>query len=235
MQRQPSTRKRLADKLFPQDCLLCGDPIAELLLCVACRADLPLLAATRCPVCALPTAQGTPCGRCIANLPGFDATLAAMAYAYPLEPLILHYKYGTGIALASLFADAIDGAIPAEGLPDVVTAIPLSRARLVERGFNQALEIAKPLAARRGIPLRADLCVRVRHTGAQADLPYRERRKNVHGAFACIEDLSGMTVAVVDDVMTTGSTLDEFARTLKKWGAARVINWVLARTLPGHR
>ena len=235
MQHQRSTRKRLADRFFPQDCLLCGDPVAELLLCAACRADLPLLAAMRCPVCALPTTHGTRCGRCIADPPGFDATFAAMAYAYPLEPLILQYKYGTGISLASLFADAIDGAIPAEGLPDVVTAIPLSRARLVERGFNQALEIARPLAARRGVPLRTDLCVRVRHTGAQADLPYRQRRKNVRGAFACMEDLSGMTVAVVDDVMTTGSTLDEFARSLKLQGTARVINWVLARTLRGHR
>ena len=229
-----SSQKRLADRLFPQDCVLCGDPAAALLLCAACRADLPLLPAMRCPVCALPTAQGTPCGHCISDPPAFDATAAAMAYAYPLEPLILHYKYGTGMPLASLFADAINGVIPADGPPDVVTAIPLSRARLVERGFNQALEIAKPLAGKRGIPLRADLGVRIRHTGAQADLPYRERRKNVRGAFACIEDLGGMTIAVVDDVMTTGSTLDEFARTLKQRGAMRVVNWVLARTLP-HR
>jgi predicted amidophosphoribosyltransferase len=84
----------------------------------------------------------------------------------------------------------------------------------------------------RGIALRADLAVRVRHTEAQAELPFAAPRKNVRGVFACLEDLSGLRVAVVDDVMTTGATLDEFAKTLKKHGAARVENWVVARALP---
>ena len=80
--------------------------------------------------------------------------------------------------------------------------------------------------------LRAELGHRVRHTHAQADLPFDQRRKNVRGAFACTEDLSGLHIAVVDDVMTTGATLDEFARMLKQRGAASVANWVVGRALP---
>jgi ComF family protein len=133
--------------------------------------------------------------------------------------------------VGALLGNLLDAAVPAQPDIDCIGFIPLSRERLAERGFNQALEIARPLARARGIALRSDLAVRVRHAGAQAELPFAARRKNVRGAFACLEDLSGLRVAVVDDVMTTGATLDEFAKTLKKRGAARVENWVVARAL----
>ncbi len=222
--------------------MLCGAAESSLttaqgttaLLCAPCRRHLPYLPAQRCRLCALPTAGAAICGRCLAKPPRFDATCAALAYDYPLEPLLRQYKYHGAVALAALFSELLAQALAQAAAPaqiDVNTVMPLSRERLSERGFNQALEIARPLAKSRGMILRADLGHRVRHTQAQADLPFDARRKNVRGAFACIEDLSGMRVAVVDDVMTTGATLDEFARTLKRRGAASVVNWVVARAL----
>jgi ComF family protein len=230
-------RQRVLAALLPQECVLCGAVESlrihghSTLLCDACRGDLPYLSKPGCPVCALPTAGGNVCGRCLADPPHFDATHAALAYEYPVEPLMQFYKYRSGVAVGALLADLLNTDIAAPAAVDFVAVIPLSPARLAERGFNQALEIARPLARMHDIPLRADLGVRIRHTGAQAALPFAERRKNVRGAFACMENLSGMRIAVVDDVMTTGATLDEFAGTLKKRGAARVVNWVVARAL----
>ena len=107
--------------------------------------------------------------------------------------------------------------------------MPLHPARLRERGFNQAVELARPLARRLGVPLAAALCRRLRDTPAQASLDRAARRRNVRGAFACDGDLSGRHVAVVDDVLTSGATIDALARALKKAGAARVSAWVAAR------
>jgi len=111
---------------------------------------------------------------------------------------------------------------------DCIVPVPLSSARLRERGYNQSVEIARRLGAK----LDLALCVRERDTPAQMDLPYEERRRNVRGAFRCTRALLGSSVAVVDDVMTTGETLNEIASVLKKAGAARVVNWVVVRTLP---
>jgi ComF family protein len=233
-------RKRALAALLPQDCVMCGaaeSPTASAqdhssLLCDACRADLPWLPRPCCPVCALPTAGAAVCGRCIANPPHFDATRAALAYRYPIEPLMQFYKYRGGVAVGALLGKLLGAAVSTAGPIDFIAFVPLSAARLAERGFNQALEIARPLSKSLATALRTDVCVRVRHTGAQAALPYAERRKNVRGAFACLEDLSGLRIAVVDDVMTTGATLDEIAKTLKKRGAIHVENWVVARALP---
>jgi ComF family protein len=234
----PSFCRRILAAVQPQDCVLCGSHASyrrhsadHVMLCGECQEDLPYLRRPGCPVCALPTAGGSLCGRCVASPPQFDATFAALAYRYPIEPLMQFYKYRSGVAIGALLGKLLDAAVPAQPDVDCLAFIPLSRERLAERGFNQALEIARPIAKARGITLRLDLAVRVRHTGAQAELPFAARRKNIRGAFACLEDLSGLRIAVIDDVMTTGATLDEFARTLKKRGAARVENWVVARTL----
>jgi ComF family protein len=233
-------RKRALAALLPQDCVMCGAAESQSvpaqdhssLLCGACHADLPWLPRPCCPVCALPTPGAAVCGRCIANPPHFDATRAALAYRYPIEPLMQFYKYRGGVAVGALLAKLLGAAVSTAGPIDFIAFVPLSGARLAERGFNQALEIARPLSKSLAIALRTDVCFRARHTGAQAALPYAERRKNVRGAFACLEDLSGLRIAVVDDVMTTGATLDEIAKTLKKRGAIHVENWVVARALP---
>ena len=125
---------------------------------------------------------------------------------------------------------AIENAPP----PDMIVPMPLSPERLRERGFNQSLELAKLLAARTGVALEPEGCVRVRHSAAQSALPWPERAANIRGAFVCMADVAGRSVAVVDDVLTTGATLNELSRVLRKQGATTITGWIGARTLaPG--
>ena len=216
-------------RLLPQDCVLCGRPDADALLCRDCQADLVPLPDEHCSLCALPTPAGATCGECLCHTPNFDATYAALVYAYPLDGLVQAFKYGHQLALSDYFARRMCVAPPPRA--DVMMPLPLSMQRLRERGFNQAAELAKPLARALRMPLDMASPLRVTDTAAQASLPWKQRRANVRHAFECRADLSGKSVVVIDDVMTTGATLDEFAATLKRQGAVRVTNWVLARTL----
>jgi ComF family protein len=218
--------------LLPQDCTICGQGSGNRLVCAACEADLPHLVGPLCPVCALPTADGTICGACQSVPPHFDASFAAFRYAFPVEHVVQGLKYRHRLPLAGWLADALVRRIGLAGV-DCILPLPLSAQRMQERGFNQAQEIARPLARRLGLPLVSDTCARVLDTAPQASLPWKERQANIRNAFECRIDLSGKTIAVVDDVMTTGATLNEFARMLKLHGAARVENWVAVRTLPG--
>lgn len=224
--------KWLGAALLPQDCFLCGAASGAALLCAACGNDLPRLPAAtrRCPVCALPTPGGETCGACLKQPPHFDATHACFRYDFPVDRLVQALKYRHRLVIADYFATSLLEALP-RAQSDLLLALPLSAQRLRERGFNQALEIARPLARRLGLPLPLDGYARVIDTAPQTGLPWNERRKNIQGAFECALDLSGKSIAVVDDVMTTGATLNEFARTLKKHGAASVTNWVVARAL----
>jgi ComF family protein len=223
-----------ARRALPQRCELCAAPSGALLLCSACLRSLPRLGST-CPVCALPTPGGEVCGRCLAHPPPFAATLAAFAYAFPVDRLMHAFKYHGRLALAEWAADAIlaeRGRRRLAVLPDCLVALPLSRERQRERGYNQAYEIARAVARRLRAPLLRNGIRRDRASPPQAALPWSERARNVRGAFACELDLTGITVAGVDDVMTTGASLAEFAKTLKAAGATRVENWIVARTLP---
>jgi ComF family protein len=221
--------KEFVAQVLAQDCVLCAARSGPALLCRDCEASLPALPAARCPVCALPTPGGVPCGTCLKSPPAFDATIAVWRYAFPLDKLVQALKYQHRLALAGLFARAmLDGARPAG---DVLIPLPLSPMRLKERGFNQSVEIARPLARALGIQVNLHDCMRTRETAPQASLPWKERRRNIRNAFECRTDFAGRSIIVVDDVMTTGATLDEFARTLKRHGAARVSNWTVARAL----
>ena len=220
---------RIRQAFLAQDCLLCQAASGEGLLCDACERGLPRTASA-CPRCALPGTSNAECGACLAHPPHYDASCAAFIYAYPLDRLVQALKYGGQLALSSLFARALHQRVGnAEGV-DLIAPLPLHPARLQRRGFNQAAEIAKVLSRLSGIDVELDLGRRVRDTAAQTDLPLRERAANMRRAFSCTRNLSGLCIAVVDDVMTTGTTLDEFARALKLSGAARVENWVVART-----
>ena len=219
----------LLNAVLPQDCLLCGQADADDLLCQACLADLPRLPSEHCPVCALQTPGSNVCGECLRHSPHFDATYATFAYAFPIDQLVQAFKYGHQLALSRLFSRHMIDALDIKA--DVMIAMPLSKERLRQRGFNQAVEIARPLAKSRKLDIDLHVARRVTDTVAQASLPWKERRANIRHAFECRADLSGKSVVVVDDVMTTGATLDEFARTLKLHGAAHITNLVFARTL----
>jgi len=212
-----------------QDCLLCGEESGPELLCAACAAELPALA-EHCPQCAIPSPFGTVCGSCLNQPPHFDGTLALWRYEFPCDRLVQALKYRARLALAGFFARSLASRPMPE--VDLVVPMPLHPKRLAERGFNQALEIARGLERHLGRPIEPRGVLRLKDTLPQTQLPYEERAKNVRGAFLCKLDLSGASVAVVDDVMTTGATLNELARALKRAGATRVENFVIARTVP---
>jgi ComF family protein len=219
-----------AQHALPQQCALCATPGLAQTLCAECYSYLPWLDTVRCPQCALPTNEGRLCGACLADRPRYDRVSAAFAYSWPLAPLIHHYKYGGNLALASLFARALTRNLA--GGADLIIPMPLAPARLRGRGFNQALEIARVVSRLTRVPLAADACRRVRDSTPQASLPWNERAKNIRGAFVCDADLSGLRVAVIDDVMTTGATLNELARNLRQAGAIEIQGWMVARALP---
>ena len=213
--------------LFGGTCYLCRGP-ASALLCAACDADLPRLAPPRCPRCALESPRGEVCGRCLSDPPHYDATVAALAYEFPADALVHSLKFRGELALAGFLGHLLSQHVATEDI-DLIVPVPLSTVRLRDRGYNQSVEIARYVRPKK---LDLSLCERSRDTPAQMDLPYADRRRNVRGAFRCTRAILGGSVAVVDDVMTTGATLDELAAVLKAAGAARVVNWVVTRTLP---
>jgi ComF family protein len=222
---------KMAQLAFGGGCFLCRGA-AEGRLCRACDADLPRLPALRCPRCALDSNAGEVCGRCLARPPAFDATIAALAYEFPADVLVQALKFRGELALAPLLAGVLAARLPRGDRVDCLLPVPLSAARLRARGFNQSLEIARHVAAATGARLAPQLAERGRDTPPQAELALGERSGNVRGAFRCPQPLGGAAVAVLDDVMTTGATLEELAATLKRAGASRVVNWVVARTAP---
>jgi ComF family protein len=180
---------------------------------------------------------GQLCGVCLAEPPAFDRTLVAADYALPVDQLVLQLKFGHRLALAPLCARLLRDAVlshPDVTLPALLCPVPLGSRRLAERGYNQALEIARPLARSMGVALHAQLVVRVHETAAQSSVAPERRQQNIAGAFAEPDAalVAGRHIGVVDDVMTSGRTLNELAATLKRHGAAQVSNFVFARTPP---
>ena len=224
---------------LPPRCALCGAPgAAGRDLCEGCHADLAVNTAC-CARCALPLeVPATRCGICLRREPPFSAAWAPYRYAHPLDLLEARFKFhgdlAAGRVLADLMADAAL-ALPDSSRPALLLCVPLHAQRLRERGYNQALELAKPLAARLAIPLDAHLLQRVRSTTAQTGLDAKARRRNLRGAFA-LRAGSPLPahVAIIDDVMTTGTTLRECALVLRRAGVARVDAWALARA-PARR
>jgi ComF family protein len=218
----------LARGYFAQRCLLCDAPSGADPICAGCSQDLPRLPA-HCPGCALPSAGNARCGACLRDPPPYDRTLAAWAYEFPANRLVHALKFHARLELAPWLGRELAGRL--ERPPDLIVPVPLHRSRLAQRGFNQAHEIARRLSGVTGIPYAATGVRRVRATAAQAHLTPAARRSNLRRAFECHLALQGVSVAVVDDVMTTGATFAQLARALKRCGAAQVTNVVVARTL----
>lgn len=220
---------RVLNATLPERCALCNAAAPLRSLCGSCELELPWLPVKHCPQCALPTPSPNVCGACLSHPPKFDSITAAFVYEWPLAPLIQQYKYGGNLVLARLFAHALNSKISGE--VDLVIPMPLAPLRLAERGFNQALEIARIVSSVKKIRLAAHACRRIRESAPQATLPWKERGRNIRGAFVCDMDLRGLRVAVVDDVLTTGATLNELARNLRKAGAIEIQGWVVARAV----
>lgn len=221
---------RIMTPFLEQDCLLCGGVSTGDLICPACAADLPRMPSTACPRCARPMPENAICGRCLRKPLHFDATRALFRYDFPLDKLVQSFKYAHRLSLGSYFGRQLATLERVEA--DLIIPLPLHAERLRERGFNQALELARPLSKAWQLPIDATICSRTRNTPAQAQLPWRQRVKNVRGAFHCGGDLSGRRIVLVDDVMTTGASLNECARTLKLHGAAHITVLIVARTPP---
>ena len=208
----------LSNQLLGHSCLLCHAPAGRSALCIACQNDLPELATYHCPCCAEPTAFGERCGRCLVHPPSYRTCHALYHYAFPIDRLIQEFKYGHQLAVGQFFGSRL-----AEQLPqmhfDQIMPLPLHPNRLAARGFNQSVEIARPIARHLRCPISLETLIRQRETESQAVLPLKARTSNVRGAFACTQDLSGRHILLVDDVMTSGATLEEAARTLTLHGA----------------
>ncbi|UXY14555.1 ComF family protein [Chitiniphilus purpureus] len=220
---------QLARLAPPAACLLCGSP-CRTGLCPPCQTELPLLPPTRCTVCAIPIGHGGCCGRCLARPPAFAATHARYAYAGWLASAIQAGKFGNQWHLFALLGRELAVQLPVPAV-DGLVPVPLSGTRLRERGFNQAQELAGALGRHWHLPVHHGALLRRHDRGHQTRLGRAARRRNVRGAFQAPAPLAGLTLLLVDDVMTSGATLDAAARALLVAGAARVECCVLARTL----
>jgi len=219
--------------LFPAACVLCGKAGADgRELCAACVPDLPYntLACTRCAL-PLPVQSEVLCGNCQQGAPAYDHALGLFHYTHPVDQLIQRLKFNAKLNMARLFGELMATQLLQQKrvLPELIIPVPLHPSRLRTRGFNQALEIARPLAQRLGIPVDYQSCVRSRATAAQSLLPAREKHANVKGAFAVLKPVRARHIALIDDVMTTGHTLEEVAKVLRKAGVERIDVWVVAR------
>ena len=224
--------------LWPATCVLCSRVVRErqLDLCAGCEGDLPINSVA-CAICAEPLSGETSgclvCGACLTRKPRFDASFCPFRYAYPLDHLVRGIKYHRAVAygrvLSELFAARLQAMRCNAPLPDILLPVPLAARRYRERGYNQAIELARCVEKRLQVPMCTDLVVRSRETREQAALDKRERRRNIRGAFDVVRTLPGRHIAIIDDVVTTGSTVNELARVLKQAGARRVEVWAVAR------
>ena len=245
----PGAAASLASRLgrlvhgLPRPCVLCGS-WDRTGLCRQCQLRFVATRPALCPRCALPNAGGATCGRCLQEPPPYHRCVAGVLYGFPWDRLITRFKFRDQPELATLLADVLADVltdvltdVPAQIQPtpvDLVLPVPLSASRLAERGYNQAWELARRVAARRGLPADAGLLLRLRDTPHQVGLSRSERTRNLHDAMwvdpAGRARLAGRQLALVDDVLTTGATAVAATRALLAAGAAGVQVWVLART-----
>ncbi len=225
-------------QLLPAQCLLCGDAGKnERDLCQGCHDDLPWNRPT-CPRCAAPLAADQvatwACGTCIKAPPPFDLAVSAFRYTLPVDRLIRDLKFRGKLTHARLLGHLILEAVRDQRhipWPSAIVPVPLHPSRYRQRGFNQALEIARPVASALDLPLLTNAVIRARATDEQSRLDLPSRRRNLTDAFQVIGKIPAHVV-MVDDVHTSGSTLIAMAKALRSAGAKQVEAWTAARALP---
>jgi len=225
--------------LFPRRCILCDQPAGLLNCCLGCRCDLPWISSPclRCGDVLPADYQGSTCGRCSELSSPVSRIISALVYEYPVDQLIAMAKFQARAdcanALGELLADFLLEKLDADdlALPDLILPVPLYRRRMAQRGFNQAAEIARPLASALQLPLCLDGCRRVRDTTEQTSLDASARLKNTRNAFRASAEIAAAHVAVIDDVITTGSTVQSMAFAMQDAGAQEIQVWTVARAL----
>lgn len=223
--------RRLYNKLLAQPCFLCGDITSATVLCTACHQDLPRLGPS-CRQCALPLPSGETCGQCLRYPPIQHASYAIFRYQQPINSCITAFKFHQHLAFSHYFASQMSQQQQQrENLPDCLMPIPLHPRRIRHRGFNQSAELAKIIGQQLGLKVDLFQLKRIRHTLAQSDLSLKARKQNIKQAFQyrCIAPPE--SVALIDDVMTTGQTVSEASRCLLANGVKRVEVWTIARAI----
>lgn len=223
--------QRLLRSLLASRCLVCREPGADSRhLCACCSAALPWMPHA-CSRCAQPLVSADPvCGRCLRRAPPLDTVIAAFDYRFPVDRLLPRFKFHRDLAAGALLGTCLARATAGVARPDALVPVPLHVARLRERGYDQALELARVLARLHALPLRPDLLQRIRATAPQSRLDAKARRRNLRRAFAAASSAEVPAhVVLVDDVMTTGATLHAAAHALRRAGVRRVDAWVCAR------
>lgn len=230
---------KIKNWLLPGACVLCSDhPLGNIDLCEACYLDLPWLK-TVCSCCAQPltlTESSTQllCGACLQQPPFFNRTFSMFVYQEPIKKLITGLKFQKKLIYAKLLGELLTrqlaSAYQEDCLPECIIPVPLHQTRLRERGFNQAVELARPIANKFKIKIDLQCCRRVHATTSQAELPAQERYANVKNAFRVKNSFKAKHVALLDDVMTTGHTINELSKVLRQAGVRQIDVWCSART-----
>lgn len=222
--------------LFSTRCLLCLSPTDRTyLLCVGCEAELAKNT-HHCVLCALPLSSALgkhtlTCGKCQKNRPHYTTSIIPHIYASPLKQCVSLLKFRGNLTYAPLLAQNFVNAMPQRKiLPECIIPIPLHPQRLRERGFNQALELARIVAKNLDIPLDYSLVQRNKATPFQSGLSAKQRKFNLKDAFIVTRPHHYKHVAIFDDVVTTGTTVNEFAKQLKNSGVEIIEVWAIART-----
>ena len=227
--------KKLQTLLLPYHCVLCHNKASDYDLCEACKADLPHIEKA-CSTCAMPLPVETsqPCGFCQQKSPFYDRTISVFYYQDPINHMMSQFKFHQKLLYGKLFSNLliskIQTELATEELPDIILPIPLHASRLRERGYNQALELARPLAKVLKLNLDYTSLVRVRATAQQALTDEAHREKNVKGAFRLRKKLNVKHVGLIDDVITTAHTMNECSRVLKEAGVEKITLLAVART-----
>lgn len=227
-----SAFKNLLNSLLPVSCGLCNASTdSHLPLCQPCLSELPLLG-TACSSCALPVGSTGNCGKCQQHRPTYDETQALFLYQEPVSYLVQQFKFSRKLEYGYLFSSLMAKkllSLPEQ--PDVLIPVPLHPSRLRSRGFNQSWEITRQLSRITGINASHKICQRIKKTPLQTGLNASERKRNLKQAFAVTANIKDLHICIVDDVMTTGSTLEAIASVLKSAAAKRVSGMVVARAV----
>ncbi len=230
--------KKISDWLLPCYCALCHNPTTNTALCTPCTGELPWLK-NPCVCCAKPLISETiihpaVCGDCLTNPPSYQALIAPFQYKYPIDYLILNLKFGNKFIyariLGELMAETIARHYQPINYPQLIIPVPLHPRRLRERGYNQAVEIARPIQKKFRLPLSVHQCGRIIDTQPQAAIAASGRSRNVKSAFSAALSIKATHVAIIDDVVTTGSTVSELTQALRKVGVKKIDIWCCSRT-----